>query len=64
MSSKDPGTAKYTILATDYDNYASIVSCQDLPIGYRISSSILSRKRTLEPKLLEQVLSDSFLGFS
>lgn len=55
--SLNPGTAKYTVLATDYDNYASIVSCQDLPIGYRISASILSRKRVLDAKQLDQARS-------
>lgn len=54
-SRADPGSAAYTVLLTDYDNYAAIVSCQDLPIGYRVSATVLSRKRTLDNRLAEKV---------
>jgi len=52
--SLNPGSAAYTVLLTDYDNYAAIVSCQDLPIGYRVSATVLSRKRTLDNRLAEK----------
>ncbi|KAJ1523856.1 hypothetical protein ONE63_010412 [Megalurothrips usitatus] len=52
--SLNPGTAVYAILLTDYDNFAAVVSCQDLPIGYRVSATVLSRKPTLDAKLAEK----------
>lgn len=52
--SLNPGSAAYTVLLSDYDNFASIVSCQDLPVGHRVSASILSRQRVLPEKYVQK----------
>jgi len=50
----------YTVIGTDYDNYALVWSCHKMIVGHRQSAQIMSRNTTLEKKLiheLRQVLS-------
>lgn len=49
------GDADLTIFATDYDNYAGMLTCQKILFGHTKCGSILSRKPTLEKAVVNQV---------
>lgn len=42
------GSASYVVLATDYDTYAAIFTCQSILFGHRRSATILSRTKELD----------------
>merc|ERR1712168_1395927 len=44
----------YTIVDTDYDNYAIDAECQSLYVARRVSATILSRTKTLDPAVLQE----------
>lgn len=56
-----PGSGKYYVLDTDYDNYAILWSCSNLGIFHSDLVWILGRRKTLEPEqrsIIYSVLSD------
>ena len=59
LSGVDFGTASYTVFSTDYENYCAIFTCQKLPVGHRLSISILSKKRTLDKTYMDKVTGPS-----
>lgn len=54
------GSASYTVFDTDYRNYAAIFTCQKLPLSHRQSVSVLSRTKTIDSSILEEVSALSF----
>ncbi|CAL4150797.1 unnamed protein product, partial [Meganyctiphanes norvegica] len=48
------GSATFTIMDTDYDNYAIFAECQKLFLISRSNAAILSRNSTLDPAVIEQ----------
>ncbi|CAL4150801.1 unnamed protein product, partial [Meganyctiphanes norvegica] len=51
------GSATFTIMDTDYDNYALFAECQKLFLISRSNAAILSRNNTLDPAIIEQLKS-------
>jgi len=49
------GDADLTIFATDYDNYAGMLTCQKILFGHTKCGTILSRKPTLEKSIVNQL---------
>ncbi|XP_013147124.1 PREDICTED: apolipoprotein D-like [Papilio polytes] len=49
------GSASYTILATDYDQYAAIFTCQKLAFAHRRSATILSRTKELDKIFIDKM---------
>lgn len=45
----------YVIIATDYDNYALVWNCHKMIVGHRQSAQIMSRKPTLEKKMIHEL---------
>ncbi|XP_054152638.1 apolipoprotein D-like [Oppia nitens] len=46
---------QYTVLATDYDNYALVWNCKPLVIRHRQSAQIMSRRPKLDPKIVDEL---------
>ncbi|CAG2059420.1 unnamed protein product [Timema podura] len=51
------GSASYTVISTDYNNYAGVFTCQKLAFAHRQSATILSRTPTLEKAMVDKVRS-------
>ncbi|XP_032527239.2 apolipoprotein D-like [Danaus plexippus] len=49
------GSASYTIMATDYTNYAAIFTCQKLAFAHRRSATILSRHKELDKMYVDKM---------
>ncbi|XP_046405552.1 apolipoprotein D-like [Ischnura elegans] len=48
------GSASYKIIATDYDNFATVFTCQRLAFAHRQSTSILSRTPVLDRMYIDK----------
>ncbi|KAF4521224.1 hypothetical protein B566_EDAN005435 [Ephemera danica] len=49
------GDAAYTIMMTDYENYAGVFTCQKMTFANRQSASILSRRPTLDKMYIDKI---------
>nr|UEP64335.1 teratocyte lipocalin [Cotesia flavipes] len=49
------GSASYTVVATDYDTYAAIFTCQKLAFAHRRSATILSRSKELDKIFVDKM---------
>ncbi|XP_054152596.1 apolipoprotein D-like [Oppia nitens] len=45
----------YAVLATDYDSYALVWNCQPMIVGHRQSAQIMSRRPTLDRKVIAEL---------
>lgn len=49
------GSAAYTVVMSDYENYAAIFTCQKLAFAHRQSTTILSRQKTLDKLYVDKI---------
>ncbi|RVE53973.1 hypothetical protein evm_001376 [Chilo suppressalis] len=49
------GSASYTVIATDYNTYAAIFTCQKLAFAHRRSATILSRSKELDRMFVDKM---------
>ncbi|KAL1116646.1 hypothetical protein AAG570_005118 [Ranatra chinensis] len=49
------GKSSFVVFITDYDTYAGIYTCQELPASNRRSASILSRKPILDKQYIDKI---------
>ncbi|XP_023944006.1 apolipoprotein D [Bicyclus anynana] len=49
------GSASYTVMATDYNTYAAVFTCQKLTFAHRRSATILSRTKELDKMYVDKM---------